>query len=51
MKEFTPDSKEFAGMKANIRQLPAFAEQFINPPIVRSVAPTPVEMLVNRYWG
>jgi hypothetical protein len=51
MKEFTPGSKELAGMKANIRQLPAFAERFVNPPIVRSVAPTPVEMLVNWYWG
>jgi hypothetical protein len=33
MKEFTPGFKELAGMKANIRQLPAFAERFINPPI------------------
>jgi hypothetical protein len=47
MKEFTPGSKELAGMKANIRQLPTFAKRFINPPIVRSAAPTPVEMLVN----
>jgi hypothetical protein len=51
MKEFALGSKEIAGMKANIRQLAAFAERFINPLIVRSAAPTPVEMLVNWYWG
>jgi hypothetical protein len=50
MEEFAPGSKELARMKANIQRLPTFAERFINPPIVRSAAHIPVEMLVNWYW-